>query len=714
MIKRNTNIQNTTLRCMRIVTFFVTVLFVFILTSNTAKAANEMIQITQNNQFVDSFCGVKAEYVLVPSDTGVYSCAGYVKKFYAALYGVNVYSINTYDGPPVVSSDTANVSLRQVVTPQPGDIMQNKSRGHVGIVKSVSGTTATLIEQNWKWSMGGKTYCRINRTLDTSGSYFYRLVINGKDVAPASESVNVPPKDHEVWQMMSSGGVNLRKSRSTSSTLLKTMPYGKIVKVVEKKKDASGNIWAKTTYEGKTGWFLTIFACYDWGSIENVTPDTTPPVISNIKVTDVNINGYTVSCTVTDNRGVVRVQFPTWTTNDGQDDLKEDWSTNAIYAGSVSGSTYTFKVRRIEHGNEYGVYNTHIYAYDAAGNSSSAIADLVELGIPALPTEFYSYIKNEKSGKFVTFDSTQNYACVAKYTGYEGQLWKFTKKTNGYYTITNIKNNKRLGVYKSKDNAGMHVKLMTPKDTNSQMWRIYGDNGKYVIKSALSTYVMTLKGDNTYSGNKIRMNSQSRYSTSIFMLETVEKLDNIEFTVVTQTAYNKVNLRWNVTNDCSGYMIYKMNNATGKYQRIKKINSAAVDNYTTMVNCGENAQFVMKSFKKAKGGYTYSVYSKIASIATKMGMPQSAGAVLNEDGTVTVSWAKTAGAQGFEIYRSTDGAAYKKIGTTNKLRKIVDAGADISRNIRYKVRAYRVYNGKKVRSAYIETDNYLFKSGNIE
>lgn len=701
MNKYKINTWNRTLKSSCIAIIFIAVFFVCLSSGTTAEAANEMIQLTENDQTVDSFCGVKSTYILSPSDTGMYSCAGYVKKFYAALYGVNVYQINTYNGPPVVSSDTDTVSLRQVTTPQPGDIMQNKQRGHVAIVKSVSGTTATLIEQNWKWSMGGKTYCRINRTLDTSASYFYRLVINGKDVPPASPSINVPPTDHEVWQMMSESGVHLRSGRSTSATLLKTIPYGKIVKVVDKKKDSSGNVWAKTTYEGKTGWFLTVFACYDWGKISSTAPDTTPPVITNVKVSDVNINGYTVSCTVTDNIGVARVQFPTWTTNDGQDDLAADWSTNAAYSGTVSGNTYTFKVRRIEHGNEYGVYNTHIYAYDAAGNNVGAIADLVELGIPALPNNFYSYIKNEKSGKFVTFDKTESYAAIAKYTGYEGQLWEFTKKTNGYYTITNVKTKKRLGVYGAKDDGGMQVKLMAPKNSNSQMWRIYGDGGKYVIKSAMSTYVMTLKGDGTYSGNKLRMNSQSKYTTSYFQLETVEKLDAIQFTGVTQTAYNKVNLKWKVASDCSGYMIYKMNFDTGKFQRIKKINDASVDNYSAAVNCGENTEFVMKTFKSTKDGYKYSVYSNIINITTTMNKPDTASATVNEDKTVTITWSKTPGSQGFEIYRSTDGSPYKKIGTTNKLRKLIDQTADVEKNISYKIRAYRLLNGKKIRSSYV-------------
>lgn len=99
-------------------------------------------------------------------------------------------------------------------------------------------------------------------------------------------------------------------------------------------------------------------------------PDTQAPVISNIQVTDINSTGYTVSCTVTDNVGVASVTFPTWTEANGQDDLASTWPGPT----SVNGSTYTYRVNISDHNNEKGVYFTHIWASDAAGNNSSEAA----------------------------------------------------------------------------------------------------------------------------------------------------------------------------------------------------------------------------------------------------------------------------------------------------------------------------------------------------
>lgn len=94
-----------------------------------------------------------------------------------------------------------------------------------------------------------------------------------------------------------------------------------------------------------------------------VNTDITSPTISNVQITDLNSEGYTVNCTVSDDRGVTRVAFPTWTNNNGQDDLI--WKD-----GTLNGNTASYRVHVSDHNNEEGQYTTHIYAYDAAGNNS--------------------------------------------------------------------------------------------------------------------------------------------------------------------------------------------------------------------------------------------------------------------------------------------------------------------------------------------------------
>ena len=116
--------------------------------------------------------------------------------------------------------------------------------------------------------------------------------------------------------------------------------------------------------------------------------DTTKPTIKNAKITNLTSAGYTVECEVTDNVGVAKVVFPTWTDKDGQDDINSDWG-NKCKATSVNGNTYYYDVKISDHNNERGAYTTHIYAYDAAGNyvvkGLSAIVPVYVSGITISP-----------------------------------------------------------------------------------------------------------------------------------------------------------------------------------------------------------------------------------------------------------------------------------------------------------------------------------------
>ena len=115
-----------------------------------------------------------------------------------------------------------------------------------------------------------------------------------------------------------------------------------------------------------------------WGDELSFTTDgpidTTPPTIANIEITDITDDGYTVSCNVTDDGIISRVEFPTWTLNNDQDDLI--W-----HQGNISGNTASYRVKTSDHNYETDCfYRTHIYAWDVNGNKMSAAVQDVYIG----------------------------------------------------------------------------------------------------------------------------------------------------------------------------------------------------------------------------------------------------------------------------------------------------------------------------------------------
>lgn len=96
--------------------------------------------------------------------------------------------------------------------------------------------------------------------------------------------------------------------------------------------------------------------------------DGTPPTIENVEVIDQSPYGYQIKCRVNDNNGINRVQFPTWTRANGQDDINGNWPVDGACSGTIEGDTVTYNVKDSDHKLERGEYITHIYAYDTFGN----------------------------------------------------------------------------------------------------------------------------------------------------------------------------------------------------------------------------------------------------------------------------------------------------------------------------------------------------------
>lgn len=139
--------------------------------SSGTNYTKQTICITSNGQTVDTFHGVAAKYITGYSDVGTYSCARYVSNYYRSVYGITVANMFTGRTPSASSG-----SFYRTTSPAEGDIgYQTNSRGsgHWFIIKAVnSDGTYTVIEQNWKWKSGGRTYCYKNRRVSNSTKGF--------------------------------------------------------------------------------------------------------------------------------------------------------------------------------------------------------------------------------------------------------------------------------------------------------------------------------------------------------------------------------------------------------------------------------------------------------------------------------------------------------------------------------------------------------------
>ena len=165
----------------------------------------------------------------------------------------------------------------------------------------------------------------------------------------------------------------------------------------------------------------------DFGFLTVPAGDKDGPVISDVKVTNVTTEGYDVSCTVTDNVGVNRVVFPTWTALNDQDDLAPEWwdVNHTATRGTQNGDTWTFHVNIADHNGEHGKYLTHIYAYDDAGNRN---VFTLEIEVPE-PNPILTFDANGGTAEFTTKQAERGAAYGAL-----PEAWMNGYVFDGWYT----------------------------------------------------------------------------------------------------------------------------------------------------------------------------------------------------------------------------------------------------------------------------------------
>lgn len=247
------------------------------------------------------------------------------------------------------------------------------------------------------------------------------------------------------------------------------------------------------------------------GARVNIIADTAAPTISDVKVSNVSGRGYTVTCTVTDNVGVTKVTMPTWTLKNGQDDLV--WHT-----ATISGNTATFHVGIGDHNLESGDYLTHIYAYDAAGNRSSAAAPVVTLpNILSGPTasgtlEDGVYTIASSLNQNIVLDvaevSKSSGANIQVWTAAnsENQLWYIQSIGGGLYSIRALHSARFMNVAGSGKTNGTNIHQWSDKTPNGdEKWRIQDNgDGTYTFHAAVNGLALDLAEGKVANGQNVQ------------------------------------------------------------------------------------------------------------------------------------------------------------------------------------------------------------------
>ncbi|SHJ09847.1 RHS repeat-associated core domain-containing protein [Clostridium amylolyticum] len=117
-------------------------------------------------------------------------------------------------------------------------------------------------------------------------------------------------------------------------------------------------------------------------------------------IANVTSEGFDVIAKVTQGDfPITKVEFPTWTTRNGQDDMAKTWPK----LDANSKNEYVYHVNRKDHNLEFGEYNTHVYAFDSTGNAVvtpvKVILDPYQEGLRMIKDEGKTVLSAEENSK---------------------------------------------------------------------------------------------------------------------------------------------------------------------------------------------------------------------------------------------------------------------------------------------------------------------------
>ena len=414
------------------------------------ESETSTIKITTSGQVVDTFNGVEAKYIpgTGNSDTGTYSCAGYVHAYYSAIYGIKVSNLFT-GAVPNASEGTFSVTSK----PEVGDIgyqLNSSNSGHWFIIKEVnSDNTYTIIEQNRKWISNGNTVTQINRHVsysDTKGFKVFRWS-NKPDTPTPTPDVRYRYNisSQQVKQNADQGGLpsnapNPVKQGDAYYFNLQVLG-GLRVKQVElwvkpNGADSFSQILKETSSSGYSylytddkytfnipGEFLYAWRLFYTNGNDEWTPDTKIDVQANEPEKHyLDLNGYL--------DGENQSGIGGYGTADVWIDGKlssENTGVSDYYAALPVGTKY--EIKNIKAKDGYTYHGTKENSSDSlSGTIGERNLDVrlnfrknVDIG-----TGFYAYIKNTALDRYLTNDEDANVTSRSA-TGAVNQIWYFDR-----------------------------------------------------------------------------------------------------------------------------------------------------------------------------------------------------------------------------------------------------------------------------------------------
>lgn len=389
---------------------------------------------------------------------------------------------------------------------------------------------------------------------------------------------------------------------------------------------------------------------------------------------------------------------------------REKGSYNRLTAGKLSKTKETAVCQAFADTIVEAGYQASVYASYSWIKSYINTDDLTDCGI-WIARYNNTTTSNTKSGTAyadVPYDyDFWQYSSTSRVDGYSGNL-----DTNFWYKDTSIKTT---GLKATAESATGPVTLSWSEAaddvTGYRVYRYDPDQDKYVYLKSTTSRKYTdedVTSGKTYQ-YKVRCywtiggtNYYGNYSSVISVTTPPAKVTEVD-TETRSSTY--LTLNWKKVSGASGYRIYKYNTSSKSYEKVTTISKGSTVSYKiTGLTVATEYQFKVRAYKKTDTGTLWGSSSSAYKDCTKPAQTKNLKAA-TKSSAVTLTWSKVARAGGYRIYRyNSKTKKYEKIATVkgNKTFSYKNAKLKKGSTMKYKVRAYKTYNGTNYYGAYSE------------
>lgn len=373
------------------------------------------------------------------------------------------------------------------------------------------------------------------------------------------------------------------------------------------------------------------------------------------------------------------------------------------YSPIVSGATALNKVSGVKAVS--AAYNEVKLTWSKVSGATGYVIERSENG------SSYNGIKTITSGSTLTYTNLS----LSFNKKYSYRIRAYYKRSDGKNTYSSYSSavsvTTKLPAAKISSVASVNyntVKVSWGKVTGAGGYKVYratSSNGTYstvaTIKSGstVSCQNTGLTMDKTYY-YKVRpyriVSGKEIYGDYSAAVKGVPKLSAVTKAKAASASYNAIKVSWAKTAGASGYVVYYSTSKNSGYKTLKTVTGTSVTH--SGLTTGKIYYYKIRAYRTVSGKKVYGGYSSVVSAKPVPGTVAAKRSTVTYN-SVKLTWAKISGASGYEVYRSGS-----KNGTYSRVTTLTSGNTLSYNNINlttgktyyYKVRAYRIINGKKI------------------